>query len=443
MEISIDFESSPRIITILAPTTEVTVQELVNALRDAEDDPLNMEHDHLISAAGKEPLGGGVSVGITVTLLNAKVAFEARLGPDYIQCEISGGNLVAMDENGVPMSPIQPTAFTQVVRASSSSATLMELGAIRYASYNGGVNLDVLNVTGNAVSGTVYPAGTRQSPSNNLADAHQIADNLGFKLFYIFSDATFSENIDLSGFTFIGDNKNNCVLTLGPSVLVIDCVFRELTIQGTLDGNASMYDCCLKDLDFTEGDIHGCEVIGELTLGGSLGVEIFNCYSGRQGPSSPAVIDMGGGGRNCAVHNWSGHLNLRNMTSYGIIGVSTMSGGLITIESTVSAGMVHIVGNAKVVDHHTGTAVIKTEYLLTPKSITSRLFSEMVSNYQSAGSFGKMMLDLHDEAFGKWALDPAGNTLTLYKADGATVLKRFALTRAAGAVPGYVARTPQ
>src|SRR4030067_1617565 len=143
MEISIDFESSPRIITILAPTTEVAVQELVNVIRDAEDDPLNMEYDHLIRAAGKEPLGGGVSVGITVTLLNAKIAFETRLGPAFEQCEISGGNLVAMDENGIPMSPIQPTAYTQIVRTSSSSATLMELEAIQYSSYNGGGSVDL------------------------------------------------------------------------------------------------------------------------------------------------------------------------------------------------------------------------------------------------------------------------------------------------------------
>jgi hypothetical protein len=124
--ISVDPISSPRIITILSPAVSISIQELVNLLRDWEDEPTNLEYDHLISAAGKEALGGGVQVGVTVILLNAKVAFEARPPSTYVQCEISGGNLVAIDINGDPMSPVEPTAFTQVVRAASSSATIAE-----------------------------------------------------------------------------------------------------------------------------------------------------------------------------------------------------------------------------------------------------------------------------------------------------------------------------
>ncbi len=50
--------------------------------------------------------------------------------------------------------------------------------------------------------------------------------------------------------------------------------------------------------------------------------------------------------------------------------------------------------------------------------------------------------DLHDEALGKWVLDPAGNTLTLYKADGVTVLKTFNLGSTTATVPNYISRTP-
>jgi hypothetical protein len=50
-------------------------------------------------------------------------------GDDYkiwnkIECEISGGNLVAIDANGGNISPFHPSAFTYVVRTASSSATL-------------------------------------------------------------------------------------------------------------------------------------------------------------------------------------------------------------------------------------------------------------------------------------------------------------------------------
>jgi hypothetical protein len=130
MAITIDPIASPRIITVLAPATSITMQELVNSIRDWEDEQLDLEYDHLINATGKDNLGGGVLVGITVTLRNAKLAFEARPGPGYVQCTALGGNLVALDEYGNVMPPILPTAFTQVIVANSSSATILEINDI-------------------------------------------------------------------------------------------------------------------------------------------------------------------------------------------------------------------------------------------------------------------------------------------------------------------------
>jgi hypothetical protein len=51
---------------------------------------------------------------------------------------------------------------------------------------------------------------------------------------------------------------------------------------------------------------------------------------------------------------------------------------------------------------------------------------------------------LEDEAYmGKWVLDPAAHTLTLYRRDGVSVLKVFDLTPASASVPGYTGRTPR
>jgi hypothetical protein len=91
------------------------MQELVDQVRAWEDAQINMEYDYILSAAGKENLGGGVLVGITVTLRNAMLAFEARTGPSFVQCKCEGGNLVAVDEYGVPTNPIAVTAYTQII----------------------------------------------------------------------------------------------------------------------------------------------------------------------------------------------------------------------------------------------------------------------------------------------------------------------------------------
>lgn len=118
---------SPRVIEVLAPLTEISLQDLSNQIKDWEDEPSNLTYPILIKTFGKQALGGGVLVGITAELQNAKISFTARDGtdtPPEVLCTVSGGNLVALDANGASMTPIYPTAYTQVVISQSSSATI-------------------------------------------------------------------------------------------------------------------------------------------------------------------------------------------------------------------------------------------------------------------------------------------------------------------------------
>lgn len=204
----VDWSKSPRIVWVPEPLTEISIQDLYDTLRDIEDEPGALQYDSLISAGGKEDLGGGSQVGVTATLQDAVVAFESRkastsvgtidtpdatgrnlidstatfisdgvvpgaqvinctdgslatvltvvsetqlvtdvlgggtddqfdLNDEYhvinvVQCNISGGNLVAVGADGVtPISPVLATAGTQVVRALSSSATITNLTTIQ------------------------------------------------------------------------------------------------------------------------------------------------------------------------------------------------------------------------------------------------------------------------------------------------------------------------
>ena len=196
------FDKENKIITIEAPAVEITIQNLLNAIREYEDELSSMDIPVIASAAGKEDLGGGVSVGITLTLLDDwQLAFEARGGADYIQCRVSGGNLVAVNVNGA----IYPTAFTQVLITASSSATLQELDAIQYASFNGGVSVDVSS----SYNGTTFPTGTPQEPVNNLTDAHLISINRGLTKIYVINDLPLDTTIDFSEHIFQGNSHVN------------------------------------------------------------------------------------------------------------------------------------------------------------------------------------------------------------------------------------------
>jgi len=123
--ISVNPYVNPRIITVNAPTTTITVQELSDLIKDWEDEPASLAFPILVRTSGKESLGAGAFVGITMELQNALVAFEARSGPTEELMTITSGNLVAVDENGSSISPISPTAYTQVVIQQSTSPSII------------------------------------------------------------------------------------------------------------------------------------------------------------------------------------------------------------------------------------------------------------------------------------------------------------------------------
>lgn len=119
MALVFDFYNS--IIEVPAPQTSVDVQTLINEVRDTEDELTpGLAYGKIAEAFGKQNLGGGVLVGITLVLLdNWKLRFAPRPGPDTVACIVTGGNLVAQSGN-----PIAPSAYTSVTIAQSSSPTI-------------------------------------------------------------------------------------------------------------------------------------------------------------------------------------------------------------------------------------------------------------------------------------------------------------------------------
>lgn len=213
--VTVDWTVSPRIITIPSPIVQVTIEDLQDTLLDIEWSEHGMTEPHLREFSGGESLGGGVSVGFTMELQNAQLAFEARTTPlesgtatsadatgttltdtsaafqtnsvgrgdlvynvadgsqatvisvtsenelvhttlsggtgndwgigdsyevyDVVQCNISGGNMVAVDDVDADLDPVFPTFGTQIVRTSSSSATLIQSSG----GGGGGTHIDI------------------------------------------------------------------------------------------------------------------------------------------------------------------------------------------------------------------------------------------------------------------------------------------------------------
>ena len=93
-----------KLINITSPTTTVTIQELVDTIRDWEDKVSNIQHRKVINCTGKDDLGGGVEVGITMTLSSEwRIKFWSGIGQGIIK----NGTLVPT--SGYGGNPIEPT----------------------------------------------------------------------------------------------------------------------------------------------------------------------------------------------------------------------------------------------------------------------------------------------------------------------------------------------
>lgn len=99
---------------------EVTVQDLLDTLRDLAAKPEAMDDDEIVDAGGKE---AGV-VAVTMTLFNAQVKFTDTGSPRL--CKISGGNIFAKDVVGSYMSPVAYNTNVTVAYAQSTAAALVQ-----------------------------------------------------------------------------------------------------------------------------------------------------------------------------------------------------------------------------------------------------------------------------------------------------------------------------
>ena len=133
---SFDFNFTLKILQVPITADFAVIQDLWNAIVKASADLQSMDDEEIATISGKEPLGGGQFVGITLSLINGwRVQFAPRPGPDFVTVTVSGGNLVTSEADQAPAggptvgaatNPIAPAAFVTVTIAQSVSGTLSD-----------------------------------------------------------------------------------------------------------------------------------------------------------------------------------------------------------------------------------------------------------------------------------------------------------------------------
>lgn len=348
------FDKINKIITVQSPDAEITIQQLLNSIREWEDELSSMDIGTIGNAAGKEPLGGGVLVGITLTLLDDwRLAFQARSGPGYTQCKITGGNLVGTHVNGA----IYPTAFTQIVITASSSATLQEQSELQYASFQNAVWVDVLSQN----SGIEYPVGTAECPVNNLIDAKTIADSRGFYVIQIIGDITVNSGIIMNHFVIKGQNHMNSHVIVASAADVDNTEFREVFIEGTFDHSVYFKDCLIGNIDSFTGYISDCIFADDacVKVASNSSMYIMNCSSESRTSSTMLTIDLENVGTYTNIRGFFGRIKIINKTNNETCILDVDSGSII-LENSVTNGTIVIRGNATVFNYSSADVIDET-----------------------------------------------------------------------------------
>lgn len=238
--------------------------------------------------------------------------------------------------------------------------------AIEASAFFGHVTVDEDNTTGAAISGTEFPAGTDEAPALLISQAMEIARERGLVEMRVIGPATVLATDNIQGMTLFCRLVGSSVDLTAVGAEVNRTAFVNLAVFGTLEERSSFKDCFVFNATFLRARLTGCGLSQTVTLSGGGTSVLERCYSGYplgQNNTSPAevTIDMGGTGQSLRMVSWSGNATITNLTDAAEYVEIDSNSGVITIDSTVTAGTIRVRGWCDIVDNSGGTTVVTVD----------------------------------------------------------------------------------
>ncbi len=340
------------------------------ALKDLEDGEDGMPHPDTHKHNTEVTLGG-LTYARVIEIING---YTVTFGDGQYAVNLYGANSNVADVTNV----------NQVSVRAFNSAGLISNPAIEYASFNGGVTIDVNSLA----VGTIYNVGTLENPVNNLADAKLIAASRGFDTIYIIGNFTFEALDNIDGYTIVGKDMESIIVTVTSGCSTVGTRFEQLTIQGALSGaDCCFHECAILNLTGMTGSAFRCMLYGDMVLEGTQGILFHDCQDGIAGFGVP-TIDMGGSGRSLTVGKFAGGLEITNKTGAGDEVSINLVAGRIILTSSVTAGDIIIRGVGHLVDNSVG-ANVDSDGLLAKSSVADTIWDEAIIEHLSSGSVGE------------------------------------------------------
>jgi len=384
MAITIDWATYtiniPRADMILVQSTPIEVRQLDLAtfhetLRDLEDDPAGMPQP--VTHNYKAPLTiSGVTLAQVVEVLDP---YSLTFEDGQYAVNITGGNSNLADKVNI----------NNVGVRTANSAGLQDAYSLQAASFNNG---SVAVNPNSTYTGTKFPVGTRAFPVNNLADAHDIAEERGLTTVEILSDITITSGSFIDGYTFRGDNPNRVTITIDPAAEISNATFTNCKVTGTLDNNNVIRECIVLDIFHINGYIDRCSIIGDVTLGAGTTCVIVDSFSGTPHPAEgvyPYIIWPSGVHCDLVVTNYSGNLGLGGCDVSAVAGHIEITSGDVHIESDLAAGTFYVYGNGDIeYEAGYGATIVDETNASRIAALTAAVWDQPAAAHDAEGTFG-------------------------------------------------------
>lgn len=292
------------------------------------------------------------------------------------------------------------------VTPSSSGETLVSLGtsallgninasiqeSSQLAEYGGRVTVDLIVGT----DSTAYPYGTSKTPTSSIANAIAIADEIGVKKIEVRGSSTTLPQ-ELNGYELSAGVTDSAGAKLLPTITLSaangadNCEFEGFEIAGSTDVASPVFgnlyhSCLINGLTGATGVARDCKLAGTIQVEYSIDV---------QGSYGTVAFNVSGANARLTVPDFSGSMTLAGMTSPSAVSIIGVVSGIVTIDSSCTAGTIVVANADQVVDNSAGASVtILQESGGGGGGLTAQQVWEYdISSISTDGLAGKELLD--------------------------------------------------
>jgi hypothetical protein len=305
----------------------------------------NIKYPPAFRVVGGDPISDIQNLGSTFFLL-----FPWKFRPAELSHRlVMSGNLYT-DPAG--SSPFVPTLGSYTVLIESAVSNLVDASVARLdlAQLLDAIYMDV-NLGDDANSGT------NTAPVQTIARAFELADQNNLTSLRFRGAVTLDRNA--TGWTFIGSSELNSSIDVA-GFNVDGSHFTECAIEGVVAGRIACDECRLDVITGLDGTFRRCGISASFATATNATLVMVNCHS--EVPFTSTPVCSVGANNEVSIRNWSGGLELQNVTTGSNVSVDLSQGRLILGPSN-TGGNVLVRGLSELDDNSAGTLVVSTGLL--------------------------------------------------------------------------------